>query len=64
KKGININTYDISIIKASEACELFAPASPTTKPNLKIAQSLEKELYNLEKLEEDGIVKNIKVKYF
>ncbi|MGL5205381.1 MAG: tRNA uracil 4-sulfurtransferase ThiI, partial [Metamycoplasmataceae bacterium] len=64
RKGINIHTYDISIIQASEACELFAPASPTTKPNLRIAESLEKELYNLEKLEEDGIIQNIKVKYF
>ncbi|MGL5590748.1 MAG: tRNA uracil 4-sulfurtransferase ThiI [Metamycoplasmataceae bacterium] len=64
RKGINIETYDISIIRASEACELFAPANPTTKPSLKIAESLEKELYNLKNLEEDGIIKNIKIKYF
>ncbi|MGL5617533.1 MAG: tRNA uracil 4-sulfurtransferase ThiI [Metamycoplasmataceae bacterium] len=64
KRGIDINTYNISIIRASEACELFAPTNPTTKPNLKVAQSLEKELYNLSKFEEDGITKNIKIKYF
>lgn len=64
KKGISINTYDTSIIKASEACELFAPASPATKPSLKIAQALEEELFNLIKLEEEGILNNIEIKYF
>lgn len=64
KKGILIDTYNTSIIKASEACELFAPASPATKPSLKIAESLELELSNLSKYEDDGILKNITVKYF
>lgn len=64
RKGILINTYGISIIKAAESCELFAPANPTTKPNMKIAEALEMELCNLSKLEEEGILKNIKIKYF
>ncbi|MGL6125072.1 MAG: tRNA uracil 4-sulfurtransferase ThiI [Metamycoplasmataceae bacterium] len=64
KKGIIIGTYDISIIKANEACELFAPVNPATKPNIKVAETLEEELVNLSKLEEEGILKNIIVKYF
>lgn len=64
KKGISINTYNISIIKANEACELFAPASPATKPNIKIAESLEKELAQLFELEEKGILNKTEIKYF
>ncbi|MDK2819711.1 MAG: tRNA 4-thiouridine(8) synthase ThiI [Mycoplasmataceae bacterium] len=64
KKGILINTYNTSIIQASEACELFAPASPATKPSLKIAQYLEEELSNLFALESQGIQENITVSYF
>ncbi|MGL5204889.1 MAG: tRNA uracil 4-sulfurtransferase ThiI, partial [Metamycoplasmataceae bacterium] len=63
KKGIDIQTYDISIMRANEACELFAPASPTTKPNMKVVQLLENELYDLDRLENEGIIKNIDIKY-
>lgn len=64
KKGILINTYNTSIIQANEACELFAPASPATKPSLKIAQQLESELSNIFQLENKGIQENITISYF
>ena len=64
KKGILINTYNTSIIKANEACELFAPASPATKPSIKIVEFLEEELNNLLNLEENSILNKIELKYF
>ena len=64
KKGIFINTYNTSIIKANEACELFAPTNPATKPSIKIAEMLEEELDQLTILEQEGILKNIVIKYF
>lgn len=48
-----INTHDISIIKANETCELFAPKEPTTKPSLDVAQKLETELSMIFDLEAD-----------
>ncbi|WP_029513187.1 tRNA uracil 4-sulfurtransferase ThiI [Mycoplasmopsis primatum] len=48
-----IGTYDLSIEKAKETCELFAPKSPVTKPNLQTAIDLEKELVKLPELEKD-----------
>ncbi|MCR8612970.1 MAG: tRNA 4-thiouridine(8) synthase ThiI [Mycoplasma sp.] len=50
-----IGTYDISITKANETCELFAPKKPVTKPKLFVAQKLEKELEDLEKWEDKTI---------
>ena len=64
KKGIAINTYNTSIIKASEACELFAPANPATKPSTKIAENLEQELSHLIAMEEQGLLEKIEIKYF
>ncbi len=64
KKGIAINTYNTSIIKASEACELFAPANPATKPSVKIAENLEEELSHLIAMEEQGLLEKIEIKYF
>ncbi len=64
KKGILINTYNTSIIQASEACELFAPVNPATKPNIKIAETLEKELDKLISFEEEGLLNKITIKYF
>ncbi|TPE56565.1 tRNA 4-thiouridine(8) synthase ThiI [[Mycoplasma] falconis] len=50
-----INTMPISIQKACETCELFAPKNPVTKPNREEAQKLEAELKNLEVLEDQAI---------
>ncbi|SYV96768.1 Probable tRNA sulfurtransferase [Mycoplasmopsis edwardii] len=47
-----INTYDLSIIKANETCELFAPKEPVTKPNLDESLKLEQELHQIPQLEE------------
>ncbi|OAB48885.1 tRNA uracil 4-sulfurtransferase ThiI [Mycoplasmopsis gallinarum] len=46
-----IGTYEISIEKASETCELFAPKKPVTKPKLAEAEKLENELNLLNELE-------------
>ncbi|TNK91594.1 tRNA 4-thiouridine(8) synthase ThiI, partial [Mycoplasmopsis pullorum] len=48
-----IGTYDISIEKANETCELFAPKNPTTKPSLNVVENLEKELNLIPDLEND-----------
>ncbi|WP_406615944.1 tRNA uracil 4-sulfurtransferase ThiI [Mycoplasmopsis hyopharyngis] len=58
-----IGTYDISILKANETCELFAPKEPVTKPTVEQVIPLEKELQMLEELEKecvDNLVENIK----
>lgn len=63
--GQKFKTFDISVIKACEACELFAPDNPATKPNIKEAEKLEQnELPMLKKLEEDSIKNKITKKYF
>lgn len=50
-----LGTYDISIIKANETCELFAPKDPVTKPNIVDVKLLEEELNLLNELENDVI---------
>lgn len=59
-----IKTFEISVIKACETCELFAPDKPITKPNIDEVIKLEKELNMLEELEKKSIEKHIKIKYF
>lgn len=54
-----IGTYPISIIKANETCELFAPKQPVIKPTIEIAQSLEKELSMISELENKLLENNI-----
>ncbi len=51
-KGIQIGTYEISIVQASETCELFAPKAPVTKPTPETAYKLEEEFGNLLELED------------
>ncbi|AZZ65234.1 tRNA 4-thiouridine(8) synthase ThiI [Metamycoplasma phocicerebrale] len=63
KLAKELGTMDISIQKACETCELFAPKFPITKPNREEALKLEKELDQLEKLEEE-IIKEINIKKF
>jgi len=60
EKAKEIGTFDISIEQASEACELFAPKAPTTKPTRSTAEKLEKELSNIFDMEEKNI-KNIEI---
>ncbi|ASI53643.1 thiamine biosynthesis protein ThiI [Metamycoplasma hyosynoviae] len=52
-----IGTYNISIEKACETCELFAPRNPITKPHLFEVEKLEKELPQLVELENQVIEK-------
>jgi len=55
-----IGTYNISIIKACETCELFAPKNPITKPKINVIENLEKSLIEIENLESEAI-KNMKI---
>ncbi len=55
----HIGTYDISIEKAKETCELFAPKNPVTKPNLSTSIRLENELSNLNNLEQELLESSI-----
>lgn len=55
-----IGTYNISIIKACETCELFAPKNPITKPKINVIENLEKSLIEIENLECEAI-ENMKI---
>lgn len=56
-----IGTHDISILKANETCELFAPKEPVTKPNIETAEKLEAELSQIFELEDDLLTDKIEV---
>lgn len=58
-----LGTFDISIIKACETCELFAPNNPSTKPTIVEAEKLELELELLNELEKNSYNKNIEIIY-
>lgn len=58
-KARKLGLYEISIEKANESCEIFAPAAPITKPREYEAQRLESELTQLEELEEKNLANNI-----
>ncbi|WP_025755640.1 tRNA uracil 4-sulfurtransferase ThiI [Mycoplasmopsis cricetuli] len=59
-----ISTHDISIIKANETCELFAPKEPVTKPTIENAKKLEQELSRILELEQDLIDNKIELVKF
>ncbi|UWD34202.1 tRNA uracil 4-sulfurtransferase ThiI [Mesomycoplasma molare] len=59
-----IGTYQISIEKANEACELFAPKNPVIKPTFEHANNLELELNELIPLEKEAISNKMSVKRF
>ncbi|WP_330463467.1 tRNA uracil 4-sulfurtransferase ThiI [Metamycoplasma gateae] len=59
----DIKTMDISIQKACETCELFAPKFPVTKPNREEVKKLEEELEKLNQLE-DEVINEIIIKKF
>ncbi|ACF07044.1 thiamine biosynthesis protein ThiI [Metamycoplasma arthritidis] len=56
-----IGTMPISILKACETCELFAPKNPIIKPTPEEASELEKELDKLPELEKLA-VENVTIK--
>ncbi|MEA4115634.1 tRNA uracil 4-sulfurtransferase ThiI [Mycoplasma sp. 744] len=56
-----IGTYEISIEKANETCELFAPKKPVTKPKLEHSKQLESELNLLNELENELLENNIQI---
>lgn len=58
-----INTYNISILPYPDACSMFVPANPTTKPNLEKAQALEKELMLIDTIYQRVITKHIKKEF-
>lgn len=58
-----LGTMEISIQKACETCELFAPRFPVTKPTREEARKLENELNQIEKIE-DEIIKQVEIKKF
>lgn len=54
-----IGTYDISILPFADCCSLFVPANPVTKPNVAIAEKLEKELDFVQNIYQDTLNKYI-----
>ncbi len=64
KKSEKVGLFPISIIKACETCELFAPNHPTTKPSIDIVIKLENELDLLKDMEQKAIDENIEKIYF
>lgn len=64
KQSEKLNLFNISIIKACETCELFAPNNPATKPTETTASNLEQELDMLLELEKKSIEKNIEKLHF
>lgn len=55
-----LNTYNISILPYPDACSMFVPANPTTKPNLVKAEALEKELMLIDTIYKRVLDKHIK----
>ncbi|WP_369085875.1 tRNA uracil 4-sulfurtransferase ThiI [Metamycoplasma spumans] len=58
-----IDTMEISIQRACETCELFAPKNPVTKPNREEARRLEEELNLLDQLE-DEVINEMQIKKY
>lgn len=42
-----IGTYDLSILPYEDCCTLFVPKSPSTNPNLRILENIERSLTDL-----------------
>lgn len=54
-----LGTFEISILPYADACSLFVPTNPVTKPTTHKAQRLENELSLIDKLLENLFKKNI-----
>ncbi|MCQ2748264.1 MAG: tRNA 4-thiouridine(8) synthase ThiI [Mycoplasmoidaceae bacterium] len=55
-----LGTYSISILPYPDACSMFVPANPTTKPDIDKALKLEKELLLIDTIYKRVINKHIK----
>ncbi|MCC3161076.1 MAG: tRNA 4-thiouridine(8) synthase ThiI [Mollicutes bacterium PWAP] len=60
-RSIKFGLYEISIQKANETCEMFAPDNPIIKPKLKVAKKLEDELELFPKLEKENLENKIEI---
>lgn len=58
-----INTYNISILPYPDACSMFVPANPTTKPSVAKAQELEGQLLLIDTIYKRVIDKHIKKEF-
>lgn len=58
-----LNTYNISILPYPDACSMFVPANPTTKPTIEKAVKLEKELMLIDTIYKRVISKHIKKEF-
>ncbi|MDR0985425.1 MAG: tRNA 4-thiouridine(8) synthase ThiI [Mycoplasmataceae bacterium] len=54
-----IGTFDASIIPFADSCSLFVPTNPVTKPTIRQAISLEKELTLMDKLLDFTLKNNV-----
>lgn len=62
--GEKIGTYQISIERAEEACELFAPKNPVIKPKMREVEYLEQELNMIKEMEQKLIERKLQIKRF
>jgi thiamine biosynthesis protein ThiI len=56
RKAQQIGTFEISILPYEDCCTLFIPKTPSTNPNLKVVQRLEKKMTWLEEFEANALV--------
>jgi thiamine biosynthesis protein ThiI len=54
-KAEQIGTFDISILPFEDCCTLFIPKTPSTNPNLKVVQRLERKMSWLEAFETEAL---------
>ncbi|MEX2462428.1 MAG: tRNA uracil 4-sulfurtransferase ThiI [Paenibacillaceae bacterium] len=55
QKAERIGTFNISILPYEDCCTLFVPQTPSTNPNLKVVQRLERKMPWLQKLETEAL---------
>lgn len=54
-KAEQIGTFDISILPFDDCCTLFIPKTPSTNPNLKVVQRIERRMSWLEEFEANAL---------
>jgi thiamine biosynthesis protein ThiI len=55
RKAEQIGTFDISIQPYEDCCTLFIPKTPSTNPNLKVVQRLERKMTWLQEFENEAL---------
>jgi thiamine biosynthesis protein ThiI len=55
RKAEQIGTFDISILPFADCCTLFIPKTPSTNPNLKVVQRLERKMLWLQEFEDEAL---------